>query len=202
MFEQLGGSSSAVDTFLAVVMVYTGTVASLYAVQAVLRLRQEELAHRAEPLLATSVSRLSWAASHVVFAFGGPVVLVALAGVFAGVVRGVQTHDVASQVAALLGAALVQLPAVWVLPSVALAAFGLVPRWAPLAWVAVVLFALLDQLGPMLKLDGWVLDVSPFRHVPQLPGGTFAATPLIWLVTVSGTLVLAGLIGIRRRDVG
>jgi ABC-2 type transport system permease protein len=102
----------------------------------------------------------------------------------------------------LLGAALVQLPAVWVLPSIAVAAFGLVPRWTPLAWAAVAFFALLGQLGPMLKLSSWVLDVSPFRHIPQLPGGTFAATPLIWLMAVSGSLVLAGLIGIRRRDIG
>lgn len=202
LFEQIGGTGSAVNTFLAVVLVYTGTVASLYAIQAVLRLRNEEQGHRAEPLLATPVSRLGWTASHLLFAFGGPVILVALAGAAAGLVRGVATHDVARQIGELLGAALVQLPAVWVLPSLAIAAFGLAPRWAPLAWAAVVIFALLDELGPTLKLNGWLLDVSPFRHIPQLPGGTFAAAPLIWLVLTSLVLVLAGLTGVRRRDIG
>lgn len=202
MFERLGGTGSAIDTFLAMVLVYTGVIASLYAIQAVLRLRGEELRHRAEPLLATPVSRIGWTVSHLVFAFGGPVVLMAAAGVSAGLVRGVVTHDVAQHIAQLLGAALVQLPAVWVLPSIAIAAFGLVPRWTPLAWAAVVSFTLLGEFGAMLNLSSWVLNVSPFHHVPQLPGGTFAARPLIWLMAVSGSLVLAGLIGIRRRDIG
>ncbi|MGN9913473.1 ABC transporter permease [Phytohabitans sp. LJ34] len=202
MFERLGGSGAAADTFLAVVLVYIGTVAALYAIQAVLRLRGEELEHRAEPLLATPVSRLEWTVSHLGFAFGGPVLLMAAAGAGAGVVRGAANGDVAHHVAQLLGAALAQLPAVWVLPGLAIAAFGLVPRWAPLVWAAVAFFALLGEFGAMLDLNGWLLDVSPFHHVPRLPGGTFAATPLIWLTVISGSLVLVGLIGVRRRDIG
>jgi ABC-2 type transport system permease protein len=200
--ERLGGAGSAIDAFLTMVFVYIGIVASLYAIQAVLRLRGEELRHRAEPLLATSVSRTTWTLSHLVFAFGGPVILMAAAGVSAGLVRGVAMHDVAHHVARLLGAALVQLPAVWVLAGIATVVVGLAPRWTPLAWASVVFFALLGEFGTMLNISSWVWNVSPFHHVPQLPGGAVVATPLMWLIAVSGSLVLAGLIGIRRRDVG
>lgn len=201
-FERLGGATSAVDAFLAAVFVYTGTIAAVYAIQVVLRLRAEELGNRAEPLLATPVSRSGWTISHLVFAFGGPVVLMAAAGVSSGLIRGLGAHDVGHEIVRLLGAGLVQLPAVWVLPSLTIAIVGLMPRWTPLAWAAVVIFALLGEFGAMFKLNKWVQDVSPFHHTPQLPGGTFTATPLIWLLLVSAALVLAGLLGMRRRDIG
>jgi ABC-2 type transport system permease protein len=47
-----------------------------------------------------------------------------------------------------------------------------------------------------------VLDVSPFTHVPKLPGGAFSAEPLLWLTAVTLGLAAAGLAGLRRRDVG
>jgi len=36
--------------------------------------------------------------------------------------------------------------------------------------------------------------------VPKLPGGTFTATPLLWLLLVAVALTVAGLVGFRHRD--
>jgi ABC-2 type transport system permease protein len=47
-----------------------------------------------------------------------------------------------------------------------------------------------------------VLDVSPFTHVPKLPGGAFSVVPLAWLSGVALVLAAAGLLGLCRRDVG
>jgi ABC-2 type transport system permease protein len=47
-----------------------------------------------------------------------------------------------------------------------------------------------------------VLDISPFTHVPKLPGGAATPAPLIWLCAAAVALTLAGLAGLRRRDVG
>lgn len=44
-------------------------------------------------------------------------------------------------------------------------------------------------------------DLSPFNHVPKLPGGEVTATPLVWLVAGAATLVAVGLAGFRRRDI-
>ena len=50
----------------------SGLIAAAYGIQATLRLRTEETAGRAEPVLATAVGRLQWAGSHLVFAILGP----------------------------------------------------------------------------------------------------------------------------------
>jgi len=47
-----------------------------------------------------------------------------------------------------------------------------------------------------------VLDVSPFTHVPKLPGGAVSAAPLALLCLIAGALAGAGLAGLRRRDIG
>ncbi len=86
------------------------------------------------------------------------------------------------------------------------AVFGFAPRAVVLGWAVLVAFLLIGELGPLLGLNHWVMDVSPYPHVPKLPGGDLTAAPLLWLVavTVALTVVLtvAGLVGLRRRDIG
>jgi ABC-2 type transport system permease protein len=54
----------------------------------------------------------------------------------------------------------------------------------------------------MLKLDQLVMDLSPFTHVPTVPGGEVTLTPLVWLTATALLLTAAGLAGLRRRDIG
>jgi polyether ionophore transport system permease protein len=200
MFITMGGQTGLVNAFLAAIMSVMGVLAAVYGVQAALRLRGEESGQRADLVLAGAVSRTRWAASHLVFAVFGPVVLLVLAGLGMGLVHGANTGDIGKALAQLLGSALVQVPAVWVLTGIAVALFGLVPRLAALAWGALAVFLLLTELGAFLGLNKWAVDISPFTHVPRLPGGAVTAAPLLWLTAVAVALAVAGLAGLRRRD--
>ena len=200
LFVKLGGQTGLVNALLAAMMGFMGVAAAIYAVQAALRLRGEESSQRAEPVLAAGGGRIRWAWSHLVFAVVGPVVLLLLVGLTTGLVYGTHTGDMGKAVGQLLGAALVQLPAVWVLAGIAVALFGLVPRLAAAAWGALVAFLLLTEFGSFLNLSRWVTDISPFSHVPKLPGGTFTATPLLWLTVIAAALFAVGLAALRRRD--
>lgn len=200
LFVKLGGQTGLVNALLAAMMGFMGVAASVYAVQAALRLRGEESGQRAEPVLTAAVGRIRWAWSHLLFAVAGPVVLLLLVGLTTGLVYGAHTGDMGQALGQLLGSALVQLPAVWVLAGIAVALFGLVPRLATAAWGALVAFLLLTEFGSFLNLSRWATDISPFSHVPKLPGGTFTATPLLWLAGAAVALIALGLAALRRRD--
>jgi ABC-2 type transport system permease protein len=202
IMARYGGGTGIVDSFLAEMLGLLGLVASIFAVQAALRLRGEETGLRAEPLLATSVGRTRWAASHIAFAVGGPIVLMGVAGLFGGLANGLRTGAVGTELPRLLVAALAQVPATWVLAGIVVALFGVLPRLTAVGWAAVVVFLVLGQFGPMLKLPQWAMDVSPFTHVPKLPGGGFTAAPIGWLFLVAASLTVLGVTAFRRRDLG
>jgi len=80
------------------------------------------------------------------------------------------------------------------------ALFGFLPRAAAGGWGVLGACALLTLFGPLLGLPDWVLDLSPFQHVPQLPAAEFAAGPLLVLCAVAAVLTAAGMAAFRRRD--
>jgi ABC-2 type transport system permease protein len=96
----------------------------------------------------------------------------------------------------------VQVPAVWVLVSIVVVLVGLAPRAATGAWGALLVFLLIGELGPLLHVAQVVQDVSPFAHVPRLPGGAYSSAPLLGLMATTAVLLGSGFIGFRRRDVG
>lgn len=198
---KLGGEKGLIDAFLAVELAFAGIVASAYGIQVVMRLSAEETELRAEPVLATAVSRIRWAMSHIVVAVCGTTLLMILVGAGAGLVRAAQT-GVFSEAGRVFTAALVQLPAAWVLTAIVVAAFGLAPRFVAIGWVALAGFILIGELGPLLNLSHWVMDLSPFAHVPKLPGGPFSAVPIVALAAVAALLAAAGLLGLRLRGMG
>ncbi|MYW68715.1 ABC transporter permease [Streptomyces sp. SID8379] len=194
IIERMGGQSGLTDAFLAGMVGMLGMVAALYVVQSVLRMHAEETSQRAEPVLSGAVGRLRWAAGHLTLAFGGAV-LVMLAGGL-GLAAG-YGHDLGP----VLGACLVQLPAVWTLGAVAVLLYGLAPGAAVGGgWGVAGAALLLGWIGPALKLSQAVMDLSPFGHLPKLPGGEMAWGPVLVLCALAAALVGAGLAGLRRRD--
>lgn len=199
--ERIGGRSGLVDAYLAAVTSLLGMIVAAYAIQAVLRLRAEEASGRAEPVLATAVGRLRWAGSHLAFSVLGPAVALTAAGAAAGLAHGLNTGDVGRELPRVLGAAAVQLPAVWVLAGITVALFGLLPRLAAVGWGVLVGCLLLGLVGAAVRLGQGLLDLSPFTHVPRLPGGSVPATPVLWLAVTATVLGAVGLIGLRRRTI-
>jgi ABC-2 type transport system permease protein len=201
MIMKLGGARGLTDAFLSAEVAIIAVIVSAYGISAIMRMRAEETAGRAEPILATGTSRLRWVASHVLIGLAGTTVLMTVVGLFAGFAHGAATGNMA-ELGRVLVAFLLQLPAVWVLAGIAVAVFGLAPMLIMAGWGALVLFVVLGQLGSILGLPEWMMDISPFSHSPQLPGGDVTATPLILLMAIAAVLVVTGLSAFRRRDIG
>ncbi|MFE0640051.1 ABC transporter permease [Streptomyces sp. NPDC058877] len=193
IFERMGGQTALTDAFLATMASLFGMVAALYAVGSALRPHGEETSGRAEPLLAHPLGRIRWAAGHLVIAFGGAALILTLAGLGLALSYGQDLGPV-------LGAVLVQLPAVWTLTGLAVLLWGTAPNAATAAWGAAGLCLVLGWIGPALDLPQAVLDLSPFGHLPKLPGAETAWTPVLALTALAAVLTTAGLAGLRRRD--
>jgi ABC-2 type transport system permease protein len=81
------------------------------------------------------------------------------------------------------------------------ALFGLLPRLVVAAtWAVLAVVLSITMFGEALQLGQWLLDLSPFAHLPKLPAAEFTVTPLVWLLAVAAVLAATGLAGFRRRD--
>ncbi|MDC0767524.1 ABC transporter permease [Streptomyces sp. HD] len=193
IFERMGGQSGLTDAFLASMIGMLGLIAALYVVGSVLRLHGEETSGRAEPILANAVGRLRWAAGHLMIAFAGSALIMLLSGLGFAVGYG-------KEFGPILGACLVQLPAVWVIGGLAVLLYGVLPRAATGAWGVAGAVLLIGWVGPALDAPQAVLDLSPFGHLPKLPGGGMEWGPVVVLLGLAVVLAAAGLAGLRRRD--
>jgi ABC-2 type transport system permease protein len=193
------GADDPADQYLALTLFIAALIAAGYAIQSALRLRAEEAAGRAEPVLVMPTSRDRWVGSHLVMALGGSVGLLLAFGLGAGITRAGSTGE-AGEVPRLVGSALAYSPALWVFAGVATVLFGVVPRLVGLAWGILGVLAFIGFLGPVLQLPDWTFELSPIEHVPRLPVADFDVVPLVVLTAVAAVLVFGGIAAFRRRD--
>lgn len=188
------------ELFGSLVIAIAAILCAVPTTQVVLRLRAEETAGRAGPLLATPVSRPGWALRSAALAVLTGAITLSLFGVGMGLGAGLSMSQL-SWVGDSVAASLNYLPAILVVAGLALLLVGLVPRAAGAAWIAVVYAVFVMYLGGLLDLPQWAMNISPFAHVPQLPAADFSSAPLVWLTLLAGVLGAAGLLGLRRRDI-
>jgi ABC-2 type transport system permease protein len=199
VIAQVGGNLT--DAFFTTSLLVLALIAGGFAISSTLRLRSEEAGGRAEPVLAAGLGRTPWVASYLAVALGGSAALMAAAGVGMGLTYGVAVSDL-GQVGRLVGAAVAYVPALWVLVGVTLVLFGLAPRATTTAWGVLVAFFVIGLFGELLDLPSWVVDLSPFQQVPQMPAEGFALSPVVALTAIAAALIAVGVVGFRRRDAG
>jgi ABC-2 type transport system permease protein len=200
LFERLGVTGSFADAYLSGVLSFLAFAAACCAVQIVSRLRNEEETQHAELLLATPVGRIRWAAGHIVLAATASLLCMAVCGLVAGTTYGLVIGDVGDEAPRVLGAAMAQVPAVWLMGACAVTLFGAWPRAIGMSWFALVACLLLGQFGALLEFPNWLLDLSPFTHSPRLPGGDVSVPKLVALLGTTAVLTGVGLISLVRRD--
>jgi ABC-2 type transport system permease protein len=197
-----GGDADLLGAYWASMMQVAGLAVAAYVVTLLLRLHHDEAQGTLEPVLGTAVSRLRWLSAYAVNALAGATLLILLFAVAMVITGGLVLGDTASLLRDLVGAAPAQLPANGVLGAAVLALVMLVPRWSVgLSWVLVV-FAIFvgPMFGPSLGLPSWLLDLSPFTHVPNAPAVSVSAGPMIGLLAACLLLAGAGASAMHRRN--
>ncbi|MDT0345016.1 ABC transporter permease [Streptomyces litchfieldiae] len=195
--ERLGGD--IVESFASVVMSLLAIVAAAYVVMATLRPRAEETGGRAEPVLATGLSRTRWVGSHLTVALIGGTLIMLLAGVGFGI-SGAASADDGDLMWKLIGASLAYAPALWVTAGISVTLLGWFPKASAAAWVVPAYAFFVVYLGELTDLPDALSNLSPIGHVPQVPAADLEWTPLLVMTALAAGLVWLGLLGFRRRD--
>ncbi len=193
------GGATIIESFASLILTVMAVITSIYVVMAAFRARSEESAGRAEPILATGISQERWVGSHVLVTMVGAVAVMGLAGLGFGLTGASVTGDNAL-IGDLFWASMAYVPALWVAAGVAVALFGLWPRAASLAWIVPIYGFVVGYLGQILQFPDWMMNLSPFGHVPRMPAEAMNWTPILVLTAVAVALLAAGIAGFRRRD--
>ena len=111
-----------------------------------------------------------------------------------GLTGGLALGDTSSLLRELIGAALVQLPAIGALGAAVVAVVMFLPRWSVgLSWALVVLSIFVGPMfGPSLQLPTWLMDLSPFTYVPNAPAVAVSVAPVLGLALAAALLSTRG----------
>lgn len=201
MVVRLGGRGALEDSLVAAELSIAAVVVTCFAVTVMTRAANDERSGRTEAVLATSTSRLRVLGATAAVALAGAswLLLVTGSAMAVGIVLAGRSPHVLGRV---LSATVVQLPAVWLVAALAVAAYSLRPTWAPAGWVLLVGFVTLGQLGELLDLPSWVVGVSPYVHVPRLPTEALDPAPLAVLTVAAVAVGAAACLRFSVRDVG
>lgn len=173
---------------------------AVYGIQAILRLRRDETIGLAENIFSTPVSRDRWVTGGLVTALLGTAVIQFSLGNGLGIGYAATTGD-AGALPTMVAAALVVLPAIWALVGIAVLLFGVASRLAAAVSYSVLgAFFLLELLAELGRIDGSILQVSPYTHMPSLLLGRGDALSVVVILALGIVLARAGARALRTRD--
>ena len=179
-----------------------GVLAAACALQAVIRLRQEESAGTAELLLSTPVGRVRWLAGYLVLGAAAVVLVIGLAGAGAWATL-TGTGDESMPADALWQTVVAQLPAALIYLAVPALVFVLWPAVTIAAgWLLLGLGVFFGIFGGMLGIDQSLRDLSPFTHTPVPHGDATDWSGAWWMLGISLIAVALSVVVMRRREVG
>jgi ABC-2 type transport system permease protein len=199
LLERLGGTGGFRDILIGAVVSVMSLVVTCFAIAVVGHAGSDEHDGRAEQVLSTATSRTRAFLATITVALAGATWLLVVAGVTLALGVG---NDTAHSSARLVVSAVAQAPAMWVVVALGVLCYAVRSSWASLGWGILVLFATLGQIGELLDLPQWVLDLSPYTHAPRMPLDDFELVPELALTAIAAVLLLASWLRYGSRDIG
>lgn len=202
LFHRLGtGQGELRDAFLVTMIEIVSVLVAIFALQLMARLRAEEDSGRAELVLSTGTTRVRYALAHVVPALVAPTLVFVLTGAAVALPDAVLTGE-PRQLATFAGAAALLAPGLWVFVGLAMLVAGWAPRLSWLPWVLVAWTLFTTWVGGLFDLPEEALKATPFAPLPHLPVDELTWAPVIAMTSLAVALLLLGLWGYHRRDIG
>lgn len=165
-------------------------------------MRSKEANGQAKSLLGTSVSRTRWQMSHISYTLIGVITLTLFSGLNVGGSYVISKSGSVSELWPLVGASFAYSTATLALASLTIAIIAFLAQLAvAAAWAAFAGCMLLLQVGELLELPQWVMNLSLFGHLPAMPAQDFKLAPVVWLLGMATVFLASALVYFNRRDI-
>jgi ABC-2 type transport system permease protein len=203
MYKQLvesgyGVAASMTENFIALLNCIISLLSAVPIINLANKIHSEEKHGRLEPVLARSVGRVKMFGCYITIAAVESVAVLfcgALGLYIASANTGLVTFET------LLKAAMVYLPALWVMMGISVLLIGILPKLTVLNWAFYAYSFGAVYFGRLFDMPEWSLKITPFGNIPQLPVQEFNMIPLIVLTLVAVVLTTGGIIAFSRRDI-
>ena len=188
------------ELFLTMLMFVLAVTCAIPVVLMVFKLKGEESNNRTEPIYARAVSRTRMLGSYLLLslAFGAIMLFLSALGLWS---LGTAVMETPMAFTTVFNAAMVYLPAMWIMTGLSVLVLGVYPQFSPVVWIYLGYSFFVTYFGGILQFPEWVLSSTHFSHIPQLPTDEVNFTVLIVMTLVAVALTAAGLVGYRRRDI-
>lgn len=190
-----------VEQFLPILMSVLAIIAAIPSLMAFLKLKTEEKNGRAEHVLGRAISRNRLMGSYLLLAFLISIAMVSMAGLGMGV-AGNSLMEETLPLSTFYKAAMVYVPAIWVLIGLSSLLLGWFKSLTGFVWLYLAFSFVVVYMGSLFQFPEWVVKLSPFGHIPHWPIEEMDFVSAVILTGIAILLTLAGLIGCNRRDIG
>ena len=188
------------EQFVSMLMSVISMISTVPALMFLFKLKGEEKQNRTEHLLTRAVSRYKLLGSYLFLSMvlGFVMLCLAVIGLWSAAANVMQDPISFSL---LCKAAIVYLPAIWMMTGLGVFVIGVIPRFSGFAWLYLGYSFFVVYLGELLQFPEWMGNLSPFGHVPQVPVEEINYVSITLLTCFSVFLMIIGFIGYRKRDI-
>ncbi len=196
---QSGAGASITEEYINMLMSVMAMMSVIPAVMVLLKLKGEEMNNRTENMFSRAVSRAQVFGSYVVLAHlvGFFALLVSVVGLW---VAGLAAMEDMLSLGTIAQAALVYLPAMWIMTSLATLFVGFAPSMVHVTWIYLAYAFVVSYFGGLLKFPTWLENLSPFAHIPEIIFEDMTYASVIVLILMSIGITWFGFISYKKRD--
>lgn len=188
------------EQFIILIIAMMSIITAIPAVTTVLRLKGEEDQNRTEHFYGRAVSRTQVMGSYLLLAVLVSVVMQLLIA-FGLWSVGTTVMEDGLTFSTVFNAALVYLPAIWIMIGLAILFVGAAPQATGVVWFYVVFCFIIVYLGGLFDFPAWVNNISSFEHVPLIPVEDMDYMSLTMMMIISIVFTIIGFIGYNKRDI-
>lgn len=202
VIEQIIGSDSngnMVDQFLGLIIGLMSILAAIPALQAFLRLKTEETSGRVDNILSGNFSRTKILMTFLFVSFLVSIIMQFAQLLAIGGTAVAMDFDVS--ISNILEAGMIYLPAIWISIGVGVFLYGWLPKLTSIIWGYLGFAFVVLYFADLIELPEWIMSLSAFYHIPQLPQESFSWGALLVMAGIAVVLSVLGVVGFKRRDI-